>query len=207
MTLHYLQVIFESKRFVFSKTDRALTITPALADRSVVIRPETPLHIPAAQVTTLFVSTPLWLKLQVHAPLIGIQEIPIIRPSDTWFGPTTMDGELSYASQTLARLTMENFPHLPHRAVTPVTIHNNSEESFQLERVNLTVPYLSLYCGDNNHLWTEPVTMTREPDDAAAILHIDNGAPAQATGAILINERRLEIKSSSLISKVSELFE
>jgi hypothetical protein len=166
-----------------------------------------PLHVPAGQETTLFVSTPLWLQLQVHEPLVYLSELPIVRPSDTWFGPSTMEGEICYASQTLGRLSLKNFPHLPHRAVTPVSIHNNTEESFQLERLNLAVPHLSLYSAAGKELWTEAVSMVREADSSAASIQIGVGAPEQITDAVLVSEHRLKPESRSIISKVSALFE
>jgi hypothetical protein len=197
---------YEIKRYVFADTADRLTITPLLADRSVVIKPEIPFHVPTGQETTLFVSTPLWLRVQVHEPSVNILDMPIMRPSDTWFGPSTMEGELCYASRTLGRLSLDDFPYLPHRAVTPVTIRNNTDEAFQLERLNLTMTYLSLYCSSDHHLWTEAVTMVREPDTSAASIQIGEGAPEQAIDAALINEPREKAESRSLLSKVSTLF-
>jgi hypothetical protein len=197
---------FETKRYVFAGTDETLHITPLLADRSVVIRPETPLHVPAGQETTLFVSTPLWLQLKVHEPAVKLLGIAITRPSDTWFGPSTMEGELCYASSTLGRLSLVDFPHLPHRAITPVIIRNNSDEMFQLEQLNLPVSYLSLYSSLEQCLWTESVTMVREPDISAASLQIGENAPEQAVNAVLISEPRKKTESRSFISKISDLF-
>jgi hypothetical protein len=198
---------FEHKRYVFSSTSDTLTLKPLLADRPVVIRPETPFHVPAGQETTLFVSTPLWLELQVHAPPVKLMEMPIIRPSDTWFGPSTMEGELCYASRTHGRLSLQNFPFLPHRAITPVMIRNNTKSGFQLERLNLTVTYLSLYGSSEQYLWTEGVTMVLEPDLTAASIKIGEGAPEQAQNAMVISEPRMKVDSRSFISKISTLFE
>ena len=195
------------KRFIFENTNQALKLTPLLADRPMVIRPETPIQVPAAQKILLYVSTPLWIRIEVHEPVIKLMELPIIRPSDTWFGPTTMQGEICYASQTHARLNLEDLPQMSHRAVTPVTIHNKTDESFQLERVNLAVPHLSLYCCSRESLWTESVTMVREPDNAAASLEIGQGAPEQLANAVLVSEYRKQPVSRSLISKVTALFE
>lgn len=196
----------ETKRFVFTATAEQLTITPLLADRSVVTRPETPFHVPAGQEANLFVSTPLWLRLQVHEPPVRLLEMAIMRPSDTWFGPSTMEGELSYASQTLGRLSLDDFPHLPHRAITPVVIRNNTDTAFQLERLNLPVTYLSLYCSSEHYLWTESVTMIREPDTSAARIQIGEGVPEQVSDAVPISESRQKAETRSLISKVSALF-
>jgi hypothetical protein len=198
---------FEHERYVFASTNEKLTISPLLADRSVVIRPETPVHIPVRQETTLFVSTPIWLKIEVHEPAVKLLEMAIMRPSDTWFGPTTMEGELCYASSTLGRVSLDDFPHLPHRSITSVNIRNNTDAAFHLERLNLPVTYLSLYCSVEQCLWTETVTIVREPDTSTASLQIGEGAPEQATNAVLISAPRKKSESRSLISKVSALFD
>ena len=56
----------------------------------------------------IYVSTPLWVRVDVHDPPQFLQEIPVIRPSDTWFGPSTREGELGYAGRTHGRLNFEN---------------------------------------------------------------------------------------------------
>lgn len=183
-----------------------MNLTPLLADRPVVIRPETPFHVPAGQETTLFVSTPLWLQLQVSTPPIQLIEMAIKRPSDTWFGPSTMEGELCYASSTLGRLTLLDFPHSAHRAITPIIIRNNSDEAFQLERLNLPVTFLSPFRSAKQILWTESVTMKRETETSDASLQIGEGAPPQAADAKLISAPRQQTESRSLISKFSAFF-
>jgi hypothetical protein len=94
----------------------------------------TPLYVPPAEIATIFVRSPLWLRIEVGDALIALQEVPMLRPSDTWFGPTTMEGELCYASQTYARLNLEKLPIGPHHAGTQVTIqiegHNPRTSSF-----------------------------------------------------------------------------
>lgn len=78
------------KRYVFSQTEERLLVSPRLADRPVVVKALKPLHIQAGQQVDLYVSTPLWFSACVHSSATELQEIPIVRPSDTWFGPSTM---------------------------------------------------------------------------------------------------------------------
>jgi hypothetical protein len=76
-------------RFACSETGETVWLRPLLADRALVSRPLTPLYVPAGETIIIFVRSPLWLRIEVGDSLIPLQELPILRPSDTWFGPTT----------------------------------------------------------------------------------------------------------------------
>lgn len=67
-----------------------------------------------------------------------------IRPSDTWFGPTTSEGEPCYASKTVCRLRVEDVPLRPHRCLTKVTLRNRADDSLSLDRLKLPVNALAL---------------------------------------------------------------
>lgn len=177
-------------RFIFSSTRDELELLPALADRPVVSRPVTPLALPAGEETTLYISTPLWLQLRPAGSDKVFFDIPIQRPSDTWFGHSTREGELCYASRTLARLRLEEVQARPHRAITPLVIINRSETPLVFERLNLPAPFLSIFADGNGTLWTEPVTMKQEEDEETASLEVGRHAPAQAPGARLIASPR-----------------
>lgn len=81
--------------------DWTFELRPALADRPVVSRAEAPFSVLPGDQATIFVSIPLWICGAADAgrPLF---ELPLYRPSDTWFGPSTRAGELCYASRTNA---------------------------------------------------------------------------------------------------------
>lgn len=165
------------RRYIFTKTQDTLRVMPQLADRPVIVRPADMLHVLPGQETTIYVSSPLWLRIDVHEPAITLGDFPIQRPSDTWFGPSTMEGELCYASSTQGRLHLAELPHRPHRAVTPVSIINHSEEPLVLERLSLPVPFLSLYGSDEGTLWTNGITMRRESDTDIAEITVSDAPP------------------------------
>jgi len=73
-------------RYGFQKTDSSLSLAPMLADRAIVVRPDIPLFVLAGEEVTLYVSTPLWIRVEVGSDGRLLQEIPSYRPSDTWFG-------------------------------------------------------------------------------------------------------------------------
>ena len=172
-------------RFGVSKTVKALKLIPALADRSVVIRTEKPLHVLPNQEVKLYVNSPLWVRIETGDPLIVLQDVPILRPSDTWFGATTIQGELCYASRIYGRLTLEDIIHRPHRAVTPVLLRNRGEDSLFLERLNLPVQNLALYESEEGYLWTQSITLEAGADNKAG-LELKKGAPKEAKNSKLI---------------------
>lgn len=181
-----MQEFKHTERFIFRSASEDLQVLPALADRQMVTRPVTPISLPAGEETTLFVSTPLWLQLCPAGTDKVFFDIPTQRPSDTWFGPSTREGELCYASHTKARLDLEDVQVRAHRAITPLLIRNHSDEPLRIERLNLPAPFLSLYAGSNGALWTECVTLEKEKDKDTASLEVGKNAPAEAGSTKLI---------------------
>jgi hypothetical protein len=193
-------------RYSFRQTHRELELVPLLADRSVVSRPETPFYIPAGEELTLYISSPLWVRVMVGEPPTMLQELPIYRPSDTWFGPSTREGELCYASRTHCRLRLEDVPFRPHRAVTPVLIRNRGERELHLERLSLPVPYLSLYRDADGRLWTEPVTLDHEPNAEMASMKLGQGPAPEAKKAKEVSGPRRRAEANLLVRAFSALF-
>lgn len=195
-----------SQRFVFSQPMCEASVLPALADRSVITRPTTALTIPPRQSVLLLVSTPLWFQLRCAGVAQPLLEVPISRPSDTWFGPSTCDGELAYASRTHARLQGEPLPPRPHRAVTPVRIENRIDAPLLVERISLPVPLLSLFIAADGMLWTEEVTLRREQAGEMAALQVGQGAPLLALAATLVQGPRNANRSGILLRAFAALF-
>lgn len=168
-------------RFSFRKSPDQLRLVPALADRSVVVRGVTPFFVPPDETASLFVSTPLWIQVYAPRTAAPLIDIPTHRPSDTWFGANTREGELCYASATLARPVLDDLPVRPHRAVTPVLIKNQDVKALGLERINLPVKALPLLAADGGHLWTRGVILERHKDGVmGAIRFTGTGVPATA---------------------------
>lgn len=164
-------------RFSFLHDDPHVTLRPALADRSVVTRPEHALHVPSGENVTLYVSTPLWIRIELGQAAKAIHEVPSHRPSDTWFGPSTREGELCYAARTTGRLRLEDLPLRPHRAVTPLHIHNRASDTLLLERVQIPTQHLALYESPDHGLWTQAITLHREEGREGADVRIEPGPP------------------------------
>lgn len=193
-------------RFSFRQTDEHLTLAPALADRAVVMRPERPLYVPEGETVTLYVSTPLWMRVEVGQPARLLHEFPLYRPSDTWFGPSTQEGEICYAVRTTGRLKLETLPLRLHRAVTPLVVHNQAKDALLLEHVRLPVQYLSLFQAATDFLWTQTVTLDRDKDGDLATLHLGVGAPPEAPEARLIGDPRETSTANLIVRAFSTVF-
>lgn len=170
----------DSLRLAFEAAPSRVHLSPALADRSVVLRPERTLLIPAEESVEIYVSTPLWLRLRFGGDDGPEHELPIFRPSDTWFGARTTEGELCYAGRTHALLQLEQVTRRPHRAITAMTVKNGCDEPLLLERLNLPVRHLTLFAGEAGSLWTESVTLERESPDEVASMRQGPKPPREA---------------------------
>ena len=178
-----------TRRFAFDAAPASLALEPRLADRDVVVRPADPLTIPAGETTLLYVSTPLWFSVATAGPRHVLFEAPFFRPSDTWFGPSTVEGELCYASRTTGRLELAELPVRPHRAITPVRIRNRAKEPLALERLKLPVGILPLLAGPRG-LWTPQIVLTSGEGADRADIEVRPGAPAEAGTAVPVAEPR-----------------
>jgi len=198
----------ERSRYVFQGTGGLLRITPKLADRPIISRPLTPFNLTAGEEVTLYVSSSLWLEIAIVSAqqTIALKEIAIQRPSDTWFGPSTLEGELCYASTSHCRLNLEELPQRPHRAITPVHIHNTADTTLTLERLNLPAPLLTLYTSASGQLWTPQITLTREKDGDIAELKIDNTPPEDAEATSQLSTPRNNTDSNVLFRAFNAVF-
>lgn len=165
------------ERFVYAGDSSRVRVSPLLADRPVVIRPRQPVFLMGGQTITLYLSTPVWLKIEIADPPVLLKEIPVLRLSDTWFGASTREGELCYAGRTQARHNLAELPQRAHRAISPMTIRNESDRPVPLEKVSLPVPLLSLYGADDGSLWTQRVNLTLESQADLARVKIDSNLP------------------------------
>ena len=199
-------------RFTFERSVHSLGLQPLLADRPVIVKPESPLFVPSGESITLYVSTPIWIVLQFGRPPRRLVEFPCFRPSDTWFGPSTREGELCYAARTAGRLSLDELPVRPHRALTPVRIRNRASDALLLERLKVPVMYLSMFRsaapGGNGQLWTEPVTLVREATGDLADVQLGRTAPTEAGGsrADTVAERRQQPEANLALRAFARLF-
>jgi len=194
------------ERFVVGETGDRIALRPTLADRPIVSLPRLPFHLLPQREVTLYVGSPVWVRVAAGEPASMLLELPSRRLSDTWFGDTTRKGELCYASQTRALLNSDNLPILNRSAVTPVLIRNRAAKPLFLQRLKLPVPLLSLFCDRQRRLWTESVTLTRAEESDMASLEVRKGAPREAPTAELLTPPRTAIETGLWIRAFSNLF-
>jgi hypothetical protein len=181
-------------RFAFAETPDTIRVMPALPDRQVVVRPESTLSVSPGERVTLYASAPVWMAFQVEvksrrrgrggesrSPVV-LAERPTSRPTDTWFGPNTREGELAYAVRTAARVNAAELPLRPHRAVIPISVENEGVDPLQITRVAVPAPYLTLYVDRQRRLWSSLVRFVRDADDDTRV-RIEAGAPVAVHGA------------------------
>jgi hypothetical protein len=177
------------QRHTFNKTLACLSIKPQLANLSVVIQPMTALFVSPHQQTTLFVSTPVWLNVFTEDACL-LLDTPIFRPSDTWFGSNTIQGELCYATKVFARLDLAQLPIRPFRAVTPIHIVNHQNKSLPIERINIPVPLLALYAAEDGRLWTPILEVEQSSYSKVPKVTITKNFHEHATNVTLLNTAR-----------------
>lgn len=193
-------------RHLFKQTHEILHISPSLADRSIVARPASKLNIPPGEQIELYVSTPLWFTVKPKSKSVDIADIPFWRPSDSWFGPTTMDGELCYAKYTDAKISLTKLEKRSHRAITPVLIKNEHREMLSIERINLPAPFLTLYADKEQQFWSDKIEITHHSDTQKAGLRLRNHPPEQLNDdAEVVSAARLASHDSHFVRSIKSL--
>ncbi len=192
-------------RFAFSETRNQITLWPELSPISVVFSPETPVLVTPGEQVTLYVSTPLWVRLETGDPPTLLSEFPTFRPSDTWFGPNTREGERCYAVKMSGRLQLDDLASRVHRAITPIQIRNRANEMLSVDQVRLPVQLLSLYRGGDGMLWTQPVVLEREANGTSAVLHLKQEFEQDTRELKLIRSPREE-HASGIVARAWQWF-
>lgn len=175
-------------RFATDSGQHSIGLRPLSADRPVVARPEVPLGLPPGHQATFYMSTPAWVEVSAgDHPLLAV---PTSQLSDTWFGASTREGQLCYASRTQARLLLDQLPKRPGRVVTEVRVRNQGTQTLALERVQIPLPHLALHRTTEGVLWTPSVTVVLHPERADAEVRIAPRPPAAAGGTTPHSEAR-----------------
>lgn len=152
------------QRYLVNKTNDTLLVLPKLANRSVIARPSSTLNVLPGEKIELYVSSPLWITLSNGAEKTPFSDLAFWQPSDSWFGTSTMAGELCYAKYTDAKVTLGNIDKRSHRAITAISISNEHDTLLTIERLNLPAPLLNLYVDSGANFWTDKVCLVHHED-------------------------------------------
>lgn len=189
-------------RYVFRDAPESFTLTPQLFERPLVVKTDKPVMIPPAENITFYISSPVLVKVALGTLESALKELPTVKLSDTWFGPNTREGELCYAAKTHARNSKEDVPLRPHRAVTPVTLHNRSEEMLAIEKLSIPLPFLSVYGQQDGTLWTDPVSLEHRAAGELATMKIGR----KPANAVLLTSARTPAPKNNVVRAFINLF-
>jgi hypothetical protein len=190
--------------FLDSRED--LIFAPTLANRPVVTRLATPLQVIPGENVTLYVVSPLWLRVEMAQPSKPLHEFPIFRLSDTWFGPMSSAGSLCYASSSPAFLELREVPLRMHCAITAVTIRNSSANALPIDRLNIPLPQLSLFYSPRTGFWTDAITLEHNEGAEMATLRIDRQPPADAAPTQFVTGPRQTVADTGTVFRAFSAF-
>ncbi|MEW6992352.1 hypothetical protein AADZ91_16915 [Colwelliaceae bacterium 6441] len=199
----------EIGRYLASNKSNTISVTPQLADKSIIARPASPLNILAGERGQLFVSTPVWFSAKTSPEGKPLIDLPFWRPSDSWIGASTIDGQLCYAKYTSAKTNFEDLDIRPHRAITPITVINNHHEALVINRINVPVNYLYIYSDESNQLWTSSISIEKDNDADGSDdveLIIDKKSLHTSKSYNLVSNPRVSSEHGRLIRRISNLF-
>lgn len=196
----------EPRRYIFEGTDERVTLLPRLADRPVVMRPLNPLTVAPGAQAEIYVSSPVLVQIAVGPEPTVLEEVFPVQPSDTWFGESTIAGELCYASRTRARLRPDELPPTNDRAMTAIRISNRASDPLHMERLALRAPNLDLFATAAGGLWTEDIALDRAGGDRLTRLTRIDGPPRHAGDAELLGTAREPAARNFFARAFGEMF-
>jgi hypothetical protein len=196
--------VYTASRYVTGSDSGRLSLSPRLPDRAVVVQPERPLFVRAGQQVVLFVTTVIWVAAIADDGHVLI-EVPVQRPSDTWFGANTLEGELCYASRTSARTDRSALSFTPHRVATPIEIRNHGSDTLKVEQLRVPLPALALHHDERNLLFTDPVLFVREHHDSQAALTIPKTSAHLPDSRMQLAPPRAPIAPGTIVQAFSRL--
>lgn len=154
-------------------------LVPLTATRSVVSRPEVPLVVLPGAELDVYVSTPLWLGVVLGD--VTVVDMPLRAPKPTFFGTPTQ-GTVAWAMRTLLRVDRSKIEPRPHRAITPVQIHNAGDDPLRVERLQIPVQRLSVHADAEDRLWTQTIVLHRRQGQEHAQVEVGAPGPGPALG-------------------------
>ncbi|WP_158969203.1 hypothetical protein [Paraglaciecola sp. L3A3] len=201
-----LSTDIQPKRYLVEKTADFIKALPLLANRSVIVRPSSTLNILPGEKIELFVSSPLWLAFYSQNNKLPISDLPFWLPSDSWFGPSTMVGELCYSKYTDARVTLDNIQKRSHRAITSISISNEHDELLTIDRISLPIPFLNLYVDATEQFWTDKVCLIHHLDGDRPSFNIKNLAKERDKSTIsLVSTAREKADEHTFMRSIRSL--
>ncbi len=185
-------------RFMVPSELTQVALRPVLPDRPLVIRPAEAVSIVPGHRTILFVSLPVWFRVELSgdsAAPVTLMETPSLTLSKSWFGVPD-NGESCYALKTRARHSMADLTDTRNRAICFLKLQNRSTEVLLIERFCLRTPTLRLYRASDDRLWCSDVTAVFTGRDAPVLVKAAAATPRHAAESVLLAPPRQPIAGS-----------
>ncbi len=178
-----------------------LLLQPILPNRPLVLAPEVPFTLLPGARARVYVRVPLTVRVQLHPRDGGtvLQEISTLNLSDTWWGDF-VEGELSYWLHTTARRVLRPELLVPHLAICPLELVNESTKDLRVEKLTLRTAHLTLFCGgdDTGGYWTDLTRVRYQGDAVESQIEVSGRAPDVAGEArIVLPPAEPQVKSFS----------
>lgn len=196
--------LLSQNRYTYSRPCNSfIKLTPILGDRPFVARPTKPLMVLPGETVRIYMSIPLFLKIESEDPYHILEEIPALQSSKTWFGQTTQSGEVCYSTRIKAVLDKKELVYRPYRAFSQLIIENRGHDALHVDKLKVPAPYLALFQDDDGHFHTSVIHYIREAD--GHIKNIDVVSPEGGEDLFFLSGPRLRA-DSSLLSPLTHFF-
>ncbi len=157
------EILSSQIRYTYSRPCNSfIKITPILGDLPFVAKPTKPLMVLPGETVRIFMSIPLFLRIELEEPYSMIEEIPVLHSPKTWFGETTIIGHVCYATRIKAVLDKKELVNRPYRAISQLVIENRGEDSLNVERLKVPAPHLSLFQREDGLFVTSVIHYIRD---------------------------------------------
>ncbi|MBY0314688.1 MAG: hypothetical protein K2Q26_04170 [Bdellovibrionales bacterium] len=197
-------VFSSEKRYTYSRqTNSFVKMTPVLGDLAYVAKPSKPLMVLPGETVKIFMSTPLFLRLESENPYNLIEEIPILQSPKTWFGQNTITGEVCYSTRIKAVLDKKDLTYRPYRAVSQLIIDNRGSNPLHVEKLKVPSPYLALFQNDQGEFITSVIQYIRHP--SGEIRTVDVLDPQDGEELFFMSGPRLRT-DHSLLDPIAHFF-
>lgn len=172
-----------------------LHLRPAAPDRLLVVSHEYPFHLPGRNTARLFVRVPVFVQAFVSSPDMDdlvVLDQPSVVLSDTWWG-NVQEGELAYWLTTKARAEITDDLFVPHMAMCPVQLENESGEALPVDRFSVRALHLSLF-RRGSRTWTDEVKVTYLAAEEGSEIAFGGRSPAEEPDGELISPPRVSMR-------------
>ncbi len=190
------------RRWTVDRTGDRVRFEPAMPPRPIVVRPDSPVHIPPRHSTHFLVSVPVWVRVFVADGPAGselqIADEPTEVLSNSWFGDPTQ-GIACYALRSRARRASSELGEEPCRAICPIEIVNTAQSPLFFERLCLQVGSMAIYRAGDAALWADAATVSYRGEEALShVSYASHPPPGAGDGAPRIAAPRNPAEKSIL---------